>query len=144
MLIICFANLHVKYLNREAGVRSHGDLLMRIWQRYAKEDLFSRCLVSTTSTSTEDCFLMFICITRLMYANFDKMVLIILDAKLRLKYVAEWTRSKITWTDVFDKRCLLYGNRKGNDMEDIHRAMQCISLVQLELKSMIKDSDLYV
>lgn len=75
--------------------------------------------MSITSTSTEDCF----DVHMIMYANFNKMVLIILDAKLRLKYVAEWTRSKITWTDVFDERCLSYGNHKGNDMEDIHQAM---------------------
>ena len=61
--------------------------------------------------------------------------------------IAEWIRgSKLQWTDAFNKNCLSYGNHNNKDMNFWRTFIkQChvVSLVQLELKSMIKGSGLY-
>ena len=61
--------------------------------------------------------------------------------------IAEWIRgSKLQWTDAFNKECLSYGNHKNKDMtfwRTFIKQCHVMSLVQLELKSMIKGSGLY-
>ena len=61
--------------------------------------------------------------------------------------VAEWIRgSNIAWTNEYDKNCLSYGNHKGKNMNFWRTFIkQChvVSLVQLELRSMIKSNGMY-
>ena len=61
--------------------------------------------------------------------------------------IAEWIRgSHVAWTNAYNKSCLSYGNHKGRDINFWRTFIkQCYtaSLVQLELKSMIKGSGLY-
>ena len=61
--------------------------------------------------------------------------------------VAEWIRgSNIAWTNAYNKKCLSYGNHKGRDIyfwRTFIKQCYAASLVQLELKSMIKGSGLY-
>ena len=106
---------------------------------------------STSSTYTEDCC--DVC----MYeehidSDFKEELKVLIDAVDHLGgmgevKIAEWIRgSKIAWTNGFDKNCLSYGNHKGKDMNfwrTFIRQCNVISLVQLELKSMIKGSGLY-
>ena len=61
--------------------------------------------------------------------------------------IAEWIRgSKISWTDAFDKSSISYGNHQGKGIDYWHSFIkQChvSSLIQLELKSMIKNNGHY-
>ena len=61
--------------------------------------------------------------------------------------IAQWIRgSKLQWTDAFNKECLSYGNHKNKDMtfwRTFIKQCHVMSLLQLELKSMIKGSGLY-
>ena len=61
--------------------------------------------------------------------------------------IAEWIRgSNVSWTNACNKNCLSYGNHKGKGMafwRTFIKQCHVLSLVQLELKSMIKDSGLY-
>ena len=84
-------------------------------------------------------------------SDFKEELKVLIDAVDHLggmgEVIAEWIRgSKIAWTSGFDKNCLSYGNHKGKDMNfwrTFIRQCNVISLVQLELKSMIKGSGLY-
>jgi len=108
---------------------------------------------STSSTSTEDCC--DVCMYKAQnYSDFKEELKVLIDAVDHLGSmgevkVAEWVRgSKIAWinTNAFDKKCLSYGNHKGKDMNfwrTFIKQYSVISLVQLELKSMIKGSGLY-
>ena len=86
------------------------------------------------------------------YANHKEELKVLIDAlrnvgcKGEVK-IAEWIRgSKLQWTDAYDKKCLSYGNHKNKDMSFWRTFIkQChvLSLVQLELRSMIKGNGLY-
>ena len=62
--------------------------------------------------------------------------------------ISEWVRgSKVSWTNEFDKSALSYGNHKGRDIGFWRKFLkQChvLSLVQMELKSLIKSSGYYM
>ena len=108
---------------------------------------------TATNTSVECCD---VCGKRIStdmeYTDYTEELKILLDAleqvgcKGEVK-IAEWIRgSKISWTDAFSKKCLSYGNHRGKDLNFWRTFIkQChvMSLVQLELKSMIKSSGLY-
>ena len=61
--------------------------------------------------------------------------------------IAEWIRgSRLGWTNAFNKKSMSYGNHKNKDIECWRKFIkQChvVSLVQLELKSMIKGNGIY-
>ena len=61
--------------------------------------------------------------------------------------IAEWIRgSNVSWTNACNKNCLSYGNHRGKDMafwRTFIKQCHVLSLVKLELRSMIKDSGLY-
>ena len=61
--------------------------------------------------------------------------------------IAEWIRgSKISWTDAFDKSSISYGNNQGKSIDYWHsfiKQYHVSSLIQLELKSMIKNNGHY-
>ena len=61
--------------------------------------------------------------------------------------ISEWVRgSKVSWTNEFDKSALSYGNHRGRDIGFWRKLLkQChvLSLVQMELKSLIKSSGYY-
>ena len=61
--------------------------------------------------------------------------------------ISEWVRgSKVSWTNEYDKSALSYGNHRGRNIDFWRKFLkQChvLSLVQMELKSLIKSSGYY-
>ena len=61
--------------------------------------------------------------------------------------ISEWVRGfKVSWTNEFDKSALSYGNQRGRDIGFWRKLLkQChvLSLVQIELKLLIKSSGYY-
>ena len=88
----------------------------------------------------------------LILKNYKPELIVLIDAleqigcKGELK-IAEWIRgSKISWTDSYNKHSLSYGNHKGKDIafwRSFIKQCHAKSLIQLELKSMIKGSGHY-
>lgn len=108
-------------------------------------DMFGE--TETTPEATGDCCDICMITNDISYANFKDELAVLIDA---LKVVgskgeykiAEWIRgSKIPWTNAYNKKCLSYGNHKGRDFvfwRNFIKQCHVLSLVKLELKSMIK------
>ena len=103
----------------------------------------------TPNTSGDCCD---VCQQKMEYTDYKEVLKILVDALEQVGCkggvkIAEWIRgSKISLADAFNKKCLSYGNHRRKDItfwRTFIKQCNVMSLVQLELKSMIKGSGLY-